>query len=146
MNYNPSARPEAAARRRLGTAGRGRPSVRRPRRDLSRPARTLLMLLGAAAVTATFVAAPGTAYAAEPAPVVLAAESITQVVDNIRIWLLGILAAWATLCLTVGFLRYTSGEPGEVEKGKLAFRSAAIGYAGALLAPLLVTIVGEWVA
>lgn len=104
------------------------------------------MLLGVAAVTVAFVAAPGAAYAAEPAPVVLAAESITQVVDNIRLWLLGILAAWATLCLTVGFLRYTSGEPGEVEKGKLAFRSAAIGYAGALLAPLLVTIVGQWVA
>lgn len=53
---------------------------------------------------------------------------------------------YATLCLTVGFLRYTSGEPGEVERGKLAFRSAAIGYAGALLSPLIVTIVGQWVA
>ncbi|MEU8182032.1 pilin [Micromonospora sp. NPDC049047] len=146
MNHNPSGRSEAAARRRLGTAGRGRPSVRRPRRDLSRPARASLMLLGVAAVTVAFVAASGAAYAAEPAPVVLAVESITQVIDNIRLWLLGILAAWATLCLTVGFLRYTSGEPGEVEKGKLAFRSAAIGYAGALLAPLLVTIVGQWVA
>ncbi|MEU7753626.1 pilin [Micromonospora sp. NPDC049171] len=146
MNHNPFARPEAAARRRLGTAGRGRPSVRRPRRDLSRPARASLMLLGVAAVNIAFVAAPGAAYAAEPAPVVLAVESITQVIDNIRLWLLGILAAWATLCLTVGFLRYTSGEPGEVEKGKLAFRSAVIGYAGALLAPLLVTIVGQWVA
>ncbi|GAB3161367.1 hypothetical protein GCM10027290_68290 [Micromonospora sonneratiae] len=146
MNHNPSVRPEVPARRRLGTAGRGWPSVRRPRRYLSRPARASLMLLGAAVVTVVFVAAPGAAYAAEPAPVVLAAESITQVVDNIRFWLLGILAAWATLCLTVGFLRYTSGEPGEVEKGKLAFRSAAIGYAGALLAPLLVTIVGQWVA
>ena len=50
------------------------------------------------------------------------------------------------MCLTVGFIRYTSGEPGEVEKGKVALRSAAIGYAGALLAPLLVTIVGGWVA
>ncbi|GIF74107.1 hypothetical protein Asi02nite_36250 [Asanoa siamensis] len=92
------------------------------------------------------VATPHAAYAAEPAPVMLAVDSIAEVVGNIRIWMMGILAAWATLCLTVGFFRYTSGEPGEVEKGKLALRSAAIGYAGALLAPLLLTIVGEWVA
>ena len=38
--------------------------------------------------------------------VVLAADSIDQVVNNIRLWLLGILSGWATLCLTVGFLRY----------------------------------------
>ncbi|MEV0396486.1 pilin [Polymorphospora rubra] len=147
MNHNPSARSEAAASRRLGT-GRGRPSVRRPRRDLSRTARTSLMVLGGAAVTATFVAAPGTAYAAEPAAVVLAAESIEQVANNIRAWLVGILVAVATLFLTVGGLRYlaANGDPGEVEKAKLALRSAAIGYALALLAPLFVTIVGAWVA
>ena len=104
------------------------------------------MLLGATATTVLVLATPHAAHAAEPGPVVLAAESIQQVVDRIRIWLVGILAAWATLCLTVGFIRYTSGEPGEVEKGKVALRSAAIGYAGALLAPLLVTIVAGWVA
>lgn len=106
------------------------------------------MVLGGAAVTATFVAAPGTAYAAEPAAVVLAAESIEQVANNIRAWLVGILVAVATLFLTVGGLRYlaANGDPGEVEKAKLALRSAAIGYALALLAPLFVTIVGAWVA
>jgi hypothetical protein len=88
----------------------------------------------------------GYAVEDEPAePAVPTVTSVDQVIDNVRLWLLGILAAWATLCLTVGFIRYTSGDPGEVEKGKLALRNAAIGYAGALLAPLLVTIIGQWV-
>jgi hypothetical protein len=110
--------------------------------------RTVRLLTVATAVTGLVVlTCAGTAQAAAvPGTVVLAAASIDQVVNNIRLWLMGILAGWATLCLTVGFLRYTSGEPGEVERGKLAFRSAAIGYAGALLAPLIVTIVGGWVA
>ncbi|MDG4829965.1 pilin [Solwaraspora sp. WMMD1047] len=145
MRYTPFRRPGAAARRRLGTGRGGRSLVRRlPRCVLA--ASAVLRLLGAAAVAVAVVAMPGTVYAAEPASVVLAVESIAQVIDNIRLWLVGLLFSWATLCLTVGFLRYTSGDPGEVEKGKLALRSAAIGYAGVLLAPLLVTIVGGWVA
>jgi hypothetical protein len=144
MKHNPFPRPEAAASRRLGTGRGGRSLVRRLRRYV-RAVRAALGPLGAAAVTVALVAVPGVAYAAEPGPV-LAVESIAQVINNIRLWLVGLLVSWATLCLTVGFLRYTSGDPGEVEKGKLALRSAAIGYAGALLAPLLVTIVGGWVA
>lgn len=82
------------------------------------------------------------------ADIAYAAESIQQVVNNIRTWLVGILVAVATLFLTVGGLRYAAanGDPGEVEKAKLALRSAAIGYALAMLAPLFVTIVGQWVA
>ncbi|MBB2943234.1 hypothetical protein FB565_002947 [Actinoplanes lutulentus] len=96
------------------------------------------------AVVVLLVAAPEAAFAAAPAGTVLAAESIGAVLGNIRAWVMGFLAAWATLCATVGFLRYTSGEPGEVERGKTALRSAAIGYAGALLIPLLLTIVTAW--
>ncbi|WP_341718794.1 pilin [Micromonospora sp. FIMYZ51] len=148
MNPNLSARPEAAARRRLGIAGRRRQFVRRPRRDLSRTAPASLRLLGVAAVTVALVVAPHAAYAAGPASVVLAVESIEEVANNIRAWLVGILVAVATLFLTVGGLRYlaANGDPGEVEKAKLALRSAAIGYALALLAPLFVTIVDAWVA
>ncbi|WP_435827454.1 pilin [Actinoplanes philippinensis] len=90
------------------------------------------------------VAAPEAALAAAPADTVLAADSIATVLGNVRAWAMGFLAAWASLCLTVGFLRYTSGEPGEVERGKSALRSAAIGYAGALLVPLLLTIIAAW--
>jgi len=96
----------------------------------------------ATVVAATLLVAAGSAYAAEPVEPTV--TSLDQVIDNIRLWLLGILAAWATFCLVVGFFRYTSGDQAEVEKGKTAFRSAAIGYAGALIAPLLVTIFGEW--
>lgn len=35
------------------------------------------------------------------------------------------------------------GDPGEVERAKTAFRSAGIGYALALLAPLVVTILKQ---
>ena len=125
------------------------PTPRRPVTDRrGRRLTRTLRLLTTVAVTSLFVlTCTGTAHATPDAgTVVLAADSIDEVVNNIRIWLVGILAGWATLCLTVAFLRYTSGEPGEVERGKLAFRSAAIGYAGALLAPLIVTIVGGWVA
>ncbi|WP_435209042.1 pilin [Micromonospora sp. bgisy143] len=148
MNHVPFPLPEAAARRRLGAGGRGRRFVRRLRRYRPRTVRAALVLLDTAAVTAALVAVPHLAYAAEPAPVVLAAESIQQVANNIRTWLIGILVAVATLFLTVGGLRYmaANGDPGEVEKAKLALRSAAIGYALALLAPLFVTIVGAWVA
>ncbi|MFC7483139.1 pilin [Luedemannella flava] len=81
----------------------------------------------------------------EPTPPV---DSIAAVVTNIRVWLLGILVAVATLFLTIGGLRlmWANGDPGEAEKGKSALKSAAIGYMLALLAPLIVTIVGRWVA
>jgi len=105
-----------------------------------------VFMLVAVVTASALMVASGAALAAEIDVVPLAVESIDQVVNNIRLWLLGILASWATLCMTVGFFRYTSGEADEVEKGKRALRSAAVGYAGALLAPLLVTIVGQWVA
>jgi hypothetical protein len=126
---------------------RGEPAHRWGRPAAARLAHRALRLLRVFGVLATVVAtgllvAAGPAYAAEPVEPTV--TSIDQVINNIRLWLLGILAAWATFCLTVGMIRYTSGDPGEVEKGKLALRNAAIGYAGALLAPLLVTIFGEW--
>jgi hypothetical protein len=112
-----------------------------------RLARTLRLLTTVAATGLFVLPCTGTAHAApDTGAVVLAADSIDEVVNNIRIWLVGIFAGWATLCLTVAFLRYTSGEADEVERGKRGFRSAAIGYAGALLSPLIVTIVGQWVA
>ena len=74
-----------------------------------------------------------------------APTSLTSVIDNLRNWLVGILAAVATLFLTVGGLRYLTagGDPGQVEKAKTALKSAAIGYALAALAPLLVSILAS---
>ena len=73
------------------------------------------------------------------------APSLNTVIDNLRTWLVGILAGVATLFLTIGGLRYLAagGDPSQVEKAKVALKSAAIGYALAILAPLLVTIIAS---
>ncbi|WP_431937019.1 pilin [Micromonospora sp. RP3T] len=120
---------------------------RRPRLLLYQATRLIPVLIVVAAILNTvIVLGDAPAYAAEPqepgGP-----ESIEAVINNIRFWLVGILVAVATLFLTVGGLRYlaANGDPSETEKGKLAMKSAAIGYALALLAPLFVTIVGGWV-
>jgi hypothetical protein len=72
----------------------------------------------------------------------LAAASIGQVISNATAWIVGILAAVATLFLTVGGLRYlmAGGDPAEVERAKTALKSAAIGYGLAILAPVIVTV------
>jgi len=77
-------------------------------------------------------------FAAPP----LAADSISQVLNNTTLWIVGILAGLATLFLTLGGVRYlmASGDPAEVEKAKTALKSAAIGYALAILAPVIVTV------
>lgn len=79
--------------------------------------------------------------AADDRPVV-AVATLPQVIDNLRNWIVGILAGLATLFLTIGGLRYlmAGGDPGEVEKAKTALRSAAIGYGLAILAPIFVDI------
>jgi len=85
---------------------------------------------------------PGVLLAAPPTPV----SDLGQVVDNIRTWLFTILVGVATLFATLGAVRLlaANGDPVEVEKGKSALKSAALGYGLAILAPLLVTIVGGW--
>lgn len=63
-------------------------------------------------------------------------------IDSLRSWAVGLLAAVATLFLTVAGLRYVvaGGDPAQVEKAKSALKSAVVGYALAALAPLLVSI------
>ncbi|MFD5699024.1 pilin [Streptomyces lasiicapitis] len=83
-----------------------------------------------------------TAYAADAEQVLALAKSVNEVLDNIRNWIMGILAGLATVFLTVGGVRYVmaGGDPGEVEKAKTAFKSAGWGYGLAALAPLVVAI------
>ena len=71
----------------------------------------------------------------------LAAASLDQVITNLTQWITGFLVGLATLFLTIGGARYLSadGNPSEVERAKSALKSAAIGYALAVLAPVLVT-------
>ncbi|CAM3384195.1 TrbC/VIRB2 family protein [Kibdelosporangium persicum] len=74
--------------------------------------------------------------------VVALADSVTTVLNNVRNWIMGILAGLATVFLSIGGVRYVmgGGEPGEVEKAKTAFKSAGWGYGLAALAPLVVEI------
>jgi hypothetical protein len=101
-----------------------------------------------AGLVAVAITTTGTAAWAQDAPTDPGVSSIPEVVNRMRIWLIGILVAVSTLFLTIGGFRYlwSNGDPGEVEKAKTALRNAAIGYALAILAPLFVTIVTGFVS
>ena len=87
-----------------------------------------------------------TAVALIAAPAALAAATdLNQVIGNLRVWITGLLAALATLLLMIGGVRYllAAGDPGSHERAKGSIRAALIGYALALLAPVLVSIVQQ---
>lgn len=94
----------------------------------------MVAMPGVARAAVDFVPAQGQA----PAP----AASVDQVLTNVRNWIMGISAGLATVFISVGAVRYMAagGDLGEVEKAKTAFRSAGLGYAIAVLAPLVVTV------
>jgi hypothetical protein len=125
------------------TGGAAAPKVRGLGRSAGRLT-ALLAVVGGLCVASAPVSAQAMAQTPpQDAGVVLAqAESIDQVLSNIRGWLMGILAALATVMATVGGIRYViaDGDPGEIQRAKTAFRGAGIGFALAALAPLLVTI------
>jgi succinate dehydrogenase/fumarate reductase cytochrome b subunit len=83
----------------------------------------------------TVLAGDGPAFAAD------GTAQLSRVIDNARLWVVGLLVALATFFLAVGGVRYlaSGGDPGEIEKAKSAFKSAAVGYAIAVLAPILMT-------
>ena len=107
------------------------PSTTPSRRGLWTTGLTVLVLL---------LSAP--AAHAETTQILALATSITDVLTNIRNWIMGMLAGLATVFLSLGGVRYVlaAGDPGEVEKAKTAFRSAGIGYGLATLAPLIVEV------
>jgi Type IV secretion system pilin len=92
----------------------------------------LVLAQPAAAVAAHRVLAAGTP----------AAPTLDSVINGLRNWLVGLLAAVATLFLTIGGIRYITagGDPMHVERAKTALKSAAIGYALAALSPLLIGV------
>ncbi|MGY2125929.1 pilin [Nocardia gipuzkoensis] len=109
-----------------------------------RSARHWLRVLAVAATTVVvLVPIAGSASATPPHADVLAiASSLGEVIDNARNWLVGILAGLATLFLTIAGARYLlgGGDPSEIEKAKTAFRAACLGYALAMLAPVVVAV------
>jgi hypothetical protein len=128
--------------RRYATAGAtARPSREAARRLMPRAGVVLLML------TLAVAASVGTAWA-EPGVVVAAPASLAEVVGRLRTLIVGLLAAVATLYLTIGGVRYltANGDPGAIGRAKEAFKHAAFGYALAALAPLLVGVLQQIVA
>ncbi len=80
---------------------------------LARPSRRGRALLPVAVGTVSMlVATASPALAADP--------TIQGVIDRLRVLLVGLLVALATLVLTVGGVRYLAagGDPGEIQKAK----------------------------
>jgi hypothetical protein len=125
-----------------GTTGR-RPSLR-----LVLATASLAVAIAASAVLVGADAAnAATASGAPPArgAAVLAVNDLPTIVANLRNWVMGLLAGLATLFLTIGGARYlmAGGDPGEVERAKAAFRSAAVGYVLAIIAPVVLTVLNS---
>ncbi|HEY3035358.1 MAG TPA: pilin [Streptosporangiaceae bacterium] len=93
-----------------------------------------------AATVIALMAAATPAVAADTTP--LAVNDLPTVIGNLTTWITGIIAAVATLFLTIGGAQYlmAGGDPAQVERAKGSLKSAGIGYGLALLAPVILTI------
>jgi hypothetical protein len=71
-----------------------------------------------------------------------APKSIPDVIGGITGWIMSILAVVATMFLVIGGLRYMSagGDPAQVEQAKSNFKSALMGYALAVLSPVVLQL------
>ena len=112
--------------------------------------RTISRTAVVAAVTLAVLIGAVPAHAAKP-PIAsspsLAADQLPAIITNITTWITGLLIGVATLFLTIGGIRYLAagGDPAEVEKAKSAVKSALVGYALAVLAPILLDVVKNWI-
>jgi hypothetical protein len=96
--------------------------------------------LGAAAL---ILFTPTAANADVDATVTLAANTLPQVIANIRTFIMGILVAVATLFLVLAGVYWATagGDPAQVDKAKSALKNALVGYGLAVLAPILLQVV-----
>lgn len=108
------------------------PTGRRAGRVISYTATVLLVL-----------SVPSAAYADAGSTAVLAVNTLPQVIANMRTFLMGILAAVATLFLVLAGVYWATagGDPAQVDKARGALKNALIGYGLAVLAPILLQIV-----
>ena len=93
----------------------------------------------------TFTLAPLLVFGLVVCPAAFAAADLNTVISNLSTWITGLLAALATLLLMIGGVRYilAAGDPSMHEKAKGAIRTALVGYALALLAPVLTALVQQ---
>jgi hypothetical protein len=94
------------------------------------------------ASVALLLSVPGPAFAApsEPGP---PAKNLHDVISSLQVWVLGLLLALATLFAVLAGVYWATagGDPTQIDKAKGALRNALIGYAIAVLAPVLLEAV-----
>jgi hypothetical protein len=114
------------------------------KRHASRTRALAGLALAAALIVLLVVATSVPASAADGLPLA-APKSLGEILSGIRTWLMTILAGIATVFLTIGGVRYlmAGGDPSEIERAKSAFKSAGIGYALAIIAPIILTILDQ---
>jgi hypothetical protein len=95
------------------------------------------------AMVALLLSVPTAAFADSTGPVYLAAKTLPEVVSGLQAWIMGILAAVATLFLVLAGVYYATagGDPAQVDKAKGALKNALVGYGLAVLAPVLLEVV-----
>ncbi|MFF4894407.1 pilin [Micromonospora chersina] len=103
----------------------------------------LRRLVTVAVAIVLVVAAPTAAHADPGAAAIVAVNSLPVVIANLRAWLIGILAALATLFLVLAGVYWATagGDPAQVERAKGALKNALVGYGLAVLAPVLLQVV-----
>jgi len=86
---------------------------------------------------------PSAAFADAGDTVYLAAYDLHTVIGNLQTWVMGILAAIATLFLVLAGVYWATagGDPAQVDKAKGALKNALMGYGLAVLAPVLLQAV-----
>lgn len=68
-------------------------------------------------------------------------ETVTNLLNRIRNWIMGLAGLFAVIMATVAGLRYMlSSDPAQTEKAKSALRAAAVGLGLVLFAPVLIKI------
>jgi hypothetical protein len=112
--------------------------VRRRRRAVRVIAHVVTVLL--------MLSVPAAAYADTGVVEFLAADApknLQTVIGNLQTWIMGILAALATLFLVLAGVYWATagGDPAQVDKAKQALKNALVGYGLAVLAPVLLEIV-----
>jgi hypothetical protein len=97
---------------------------------------------GATTLVTAAATTPTAALAAPGGGIVLAANDLPTVISNLKTWIMGLLAAIATLFLVLAGVYWATagGDPAQVDKAKAAFRNALIGYGMAVLAPIFLQV------
>ncbi|WP_435204978.1 pilin [Micromonospora sp. bgisy143] len=105
--------------------------------------RRIARVAATAAAALGMLAVPAAAYGDTGGPVILAANDLPTVIANLQAWVMGILAAVATLFLVLAGVYWATagGDPAQVDKAKGALKNALVGYGLAVLAPILLQVV-----